>query len=153
MWEGAGLPRVITQDSDRNVLGLCGFGGGSIEKGDLQAAGSGLGPSPVLSLSWSSGQGELPEPHFPISTMGITILPNRLVAECLAQCLAHRKCAGKGSNELELASQSFCATGGRESGALGLPFPAGELPAKSPTWRRCRQGSVLECVAFWEPSR
>lgn len=101
---------MIIHDSDRNVLGLCGFGGGSIEKGgDRQTSGSGLSPSPVLSLVGHLGRLNHLNLSFPINIMGITILPNRLVVECLAQCLAHRKCGVEDSNELELVSQSFCA--------------------------------------------
>lgn len=55
------------------------------------------------------GRLNYPNLSFPINTMGITILPNRPVVECLAQCLAHRKCSVKGSNELKLVSRSFCA--------------------------------------------
>lgn len=60
---------------------------------------------------------------FPINTMGITILPNRLVVECLAQCLAHRKCSVKGSNELGLVPQSFCAITWQGKWSSGATFP------------------------------
>lgn len=42
---------------------------------------------------------------------------------------------------------------GREGGILELPFLAGEFSFKSPTWKWCRQSSVLECMAFLETSQ